>query len=105
METIKLTMVQPNVENVFGDATRIYGIIAIADNKEVIIANEEEVEDYTNFDIPGYYKLIANVEVTCPAIMAGSAEETDTDIIHAIERELLEAGICTENAAGVLFAK
>lgn len=71
METIKISVTQPRVANPLEATTSRYGIIVIADNKEILIVREGKISEYMDFAAPGYYRLAAMVNVTRPAIMLG----------------------------------
>lgn len=104
METIKISVTQPRVANPLEATTSRYGIIVIADNKEVLIVREGKISEYMDFAALGYYRLAAMVNVTRPAIMAGDEDEVESDIIGIIRKSLVRTGVCSENECGVLFA-
>lgn len=100
MKTIKINLTQPRVANVAGNATTMYAILKDSDSIAYIV-RKDELDEWREWG----FKTAALAEVTHPAIMAGNAEEIESDIRREIEEAVLAEGVCVANNFGALFVK
>lgn len=78
--------------------TSLYAAYLDIDEDKVIYIFDEsnKPEDHFSF--------LAKMDITHPYIMSGNIEEWKSDFIIMFKKELLQKGLCKENAAGTLFA-